>query len=73
MCNASFKFLHPTCLSSCYLGGVTTEQHSRVHLEIKGQVSHMLSLSESVFLCRRHPGPSPEEPGWAAEDAVWMW
>lgn len=30
-------------------------------------------LSETVFLCRWHPGQSPEEPGWAAADAVWMW
>lgn len=33
----------------------------------------MFNLSESVFLCRRHLGPSPAKPGRAAADAVWMW
>lgn len=33
----------------------------------------MFGLSESVFLCRWHSGPSHEEPGWTAEDAIWMW
>ncbi len=33
----------------------------------------MFNLGESMFLCRWHSGPSPEESGWAAADAIWMW
>lgn len=31
------------------------------------------SVLKNLLVCRGHPGPRPEEPGWNAGDAVWMW